>query len=252
VSGDESAAQAVTRRHAEAAPASAGPSAPLWMLSFADMMTNLLCFFILLSAFAKTQEGVLLEDGLGSIQQALLSVRMPGTLSGRTNPVQFNAGRVVHRSAASVNPKTLVESDGRILDSNRDTLRKVVAETLASRGVATLPMPLLFEADSTALTAGHRVFLDEIARYVGAGSYRMRIDGYSFEEGSGDAADGWRISEERARAARDHLVRVGIASSRIAWVGHGLLRYGAGTKAGAPASQQNRYGRRAVLVTFLD
>jgi chemotaxis protein MotB len=233
------------------APAGGGPGAPLWMLSFADMMTNLLCFFILLSAFAQKQEGLLLEDGLGSIQKALLSIKMPGTLEGRTNPAQFNAGRVIHRSAATVNHKTLVEADGRILDANRDTLRRVVAETLSTRGAATLPTPLLFEADSTSLTAGHRAFLDEVARYVSAGSWQIRIDGYSFEEGSGDA-DGWRISEERARAARDHLTRAGIGSSRIVWVGHGMLRYGAGTKAGGPPMAQNQYGRRAVLVTFLD
>lgn len=239
-------------KHAHDHKPSAGPGAPLWMLSFADMMTNLLCFFILLSAFAQKQEGVLLEDGLGSIQKALLSVKMPGALEGRTNPMQFNAGRVIHRSAATVNQKTLVEADGRILDANRDTLRKVVAETLSARGAATLPTPLLFEADSTTLTAGHRAFLDEVARYVSAGSWQIRIDGYSFEEGSGEGADGWRISEERARAARDHLTRAGIGSSRIVWVGHGMLRYGAGTKAGAPASAQNQYGRRAVLVTFLD
>src|SRR5262249_20296301 len=128
---------------------SAGPGAPLWMLSFADMMTNLLCFFILLSAFAQTQEGVLLEDGLGSTQRALLSIGLAGTMDGRTNPIQFNAGRVVYRAAASVNPKTLVDADGRILDANRDTLRQVIVESLAQRGSSILPLPLLFEGDST-------------------------------------------------------------------------------------------------------
>jgi chemotaxis protein MotB len=238
--------------HGKHAPhAAAGPGAPLWMLSFADMMTNLLCFFILLSAFAQKQEGVLLEDGLGSIQRALLSIGLPGTMDGRTNPVQFNAGRVVYRSAASVNPKTLVEADGRILDSNRDTLRQVIVEALAQRGSATLPLPLLFEGDSADLTQGHKVFLDEVAKYLVSGAFKIRIDGYAFEEAGLDPAAGWTIAEARARASRDYLVGRGIAPARISWIGHGLLQYGPNTKAGAAANVQNRFGRRAVLVTFV-
>jgi outer membrane protein OmpA-like peptidoglycan-associated protein len=222
------------------------------MLSFADMMTNLLCFFILLSAFAQKQEGVLLEDGLGSIQKALLSIGLPGSMEGRRNPVQFNAGRVVYRAAASINTKTLVEADGRILDGNRDTLRQVIAETLAQKGSATLPMPLLFDADVGELSAGHVAFLDEIAKYVAPGRYRVRIDGYAFEECDGDPTNGWKLAERRARAARDRLLESGIAASRLSWVGHGLLEWGPKTKAGAEPSAQNRYGRRAVLVTFLE
>jgi flagellar motor protein MotB len=238
--------------HGHAPAGGGGPSAPLWMLSFADMMTNLLCFFILLSAFAQKQEGVLLEDGLGSIRQALLATKLPGAVDGRKNPLQFNAGKVVARTAGAVNAKTLVEADGRILDANRDTLRKIVAESLAAQGASTLPMPLLFEADATALSPGHAAFLDEVAKYLAAGRYRIRVDGYAFEEGSGRDAAGWLLSEARARSAREHLVRAGIAGSRITCVGHGLLEYGAATKAGAPESAQNRFGRRAVLITFLD
>jgi flagellar motor protein MotB len=222
------------------------------MLSFADMMTNLLCFFILLSAFAPTQEGVLLEDGLGSIQKAILSIGLPGALEGRTYPVQFNAGRVVYRSAASVNAKTLVEADGRILDANRDTLRQVIADTLTASGRATLPLPLLFEADSAELTPGHRAFLDEVARYVGAGRFDIRIDGYAFEEAEGDLGAAWRLSEARARAALDHLTQVGVAASRLTPVGHGLLAYGERTQANAAPSPQNQYGRRSVILTFLE
>lgn len=233
--------------HAEHAP-----SAPLWLLSFADMMTNLLCFFILMSAFALQRKGLGLEDGLGSIQQDLVQAGKPGRLDGRTLPVQFNAGRVIYRQPKSINSKTLVQVDGRITDGNRDALRKVVAESLTQPGRNTLPTPLIFGEADTTLTNGHREFLDVLARMVAGGKWRIRIDGYSFEEGS-QPEDGWLIAEARAGAARDWLVARGVSAARLDVVGHGLrILDPAAEKKASPADPQVRLGRRAVTLTMFE
>ncbi len=237
------------KKHAEHHP-DFGPSAPLWLLSFADTMTNLMCFFILLTAFASKQQGILLEDGLGSIQRGISPIGSLGSMKGAHVPVQFHAGRVVYRPGASINTKTLAEPDGRILDSNRDTMRKVIVDAMAKKGSSTLPAPLIFDQDSTALTSGHASFLDELARGISAASFEVRIDGYAFEEGA-SPDDGWDISEARAVAVRDYLVRGGVNKKRIRCVAHGMLTLGAATRAGAPPLAQNRWGRRAVVITFL-
>ncbi|HYC76558.1 MAG TPA: flagellar motor protein MotB, partial [Planctomycetota bacterium] len=171
--------------------AGSAPGAPLWLASFSDMMTNLLCFFILIVAFAMQKNGLALEDGLGAIKARLKPVTgFEGMLKGSVTPVQFNAGRVVNRAATPLNQGALVEEDGRILDANRDTMRQVMVDSLMKSGASTVPLPLVFERGETKLSAGHRAFLDEFARQIGAGAFPVVVEGFAYEDAESDA-DGW-------------------------------------------------------------
>ncbi|MHC5067546.1 MAG: flagellar motor protein MotB [Planctomycetota bacterium] len=64
-------------------PESKKPGVPAYMVSFGDMVTLLLTFFILLVALADTQEAGLVAAGRGPIVQHILSVGRPGILAGR-------------------------------------------------------------------------------------------------------------------------------------------------------------------------
>jgi outer membrane protein OmpA-like peptidoglycan-associated protein len=233
---------------ADAAPA----GAPLWLLSFSDMMTNLLCFFVLICAFAMQKKGLGLETGLGAIKAHLKpQIGASGLVSGSVTPVEFHAGRVVNRAASPLNQKALVEKDGRILDANRDAMRAVVVDALTKSGASVVPIPLVFEAGRTTLTDGHRAFLDEFARQIGGGRYGVSVEGFAFEEAADDAA-GLLISEGRARAVVDHLESRGVASARLTVRGRGMLRDGPEARPDGPDLPQNRYGRRIVLMTLLN
>jgi flagellar motor protein MotB len=221
------------------------------MLSFADMMTNLLCFFILMAAFATVQEGLQFEDWLGSIRTALDNNGRLNALEGHQAAFQFGAGRVIFRAASPVSSRTLVEEDGRILDANRDALRNVVVDAMSQPGRVTLPTPILFEPGASTLSAGHRAFLDEVAPMLATGTYPIRLTGFAFEEGASEM-DGWAISEARARHAKEHLVARGLDAARITVVGFGVLHYGPDTRVGATPLAQNRFGRRAVIITLLE
>jgi chemotaxis protein MotB len=242
----------MSRRNKGGGGAAAAPSAPLWLASFSDMMTNVLCFFILIVSFALQKRGLLMEDGLGSIRQKLKPVAgAEGTLQGSVTPVQFHAGRVVNRAASPINQKALVEKSGRVLDANRDTLKAVVVDAMQKSGRSVVPLPLVFDEGSSELSAGHRAFLDEFARQVGNGTFQILVEGFAYEDAKDDA-DGWLVAEARARNVADHLADRGVDPKRLRTQGRGMLRNGPFTRADGPDIPQNRYGRRIALMTLMN
>lgn len=222
------------------------PGAPLYMLSFADMMTNILCFFILLCAFSKEKMVGFISDGVGSFKVALESNGLPGVLSGDRLPVDMGANRVLFRPSKSVFPKLLVENDGTIKEENRDALRNVLVSALKSPEEVVLPMPIVFGPGDASLTKAHRSVLKLVSKYLTSGSYQVRIEGYCFEEGM-PAEAAWKLAQARAEAVAIFVGLAGpVASKRMTIIGFG-----------PPESRdrlmvvQKRWGRRVVLITLV-
>ena len=228
-------------------PEEAAAGAPAWMMSFADMMTNLLCFFILLCAFAKTPQMGFVSDGLDSVRRALMSNGLPGILPSDRLPMDLGADRVLFRPPESILPRLLVEPDGRITDANREALRDVTIEALAQPNDVTLPVPFVFAPGESELTVAHRAVVRELGRHLSSGTWRIRVEGFAFEEGvTGKAA--FEIALRRAETVARHLAFAGaIPLTRFEPIGYG-----------PPASrqetdeQQENWGRRIVLIKLLE
>ncbi|MDA7650689.1 OmpA family protein [bacterium] len=70
-----------------------GKGAPAYLVSFGDMMTLILCFFILLVAMAKTRNFGLMARGLGSFVVTVRSMGLTGVLDGHEQQAIFEQMR---------------------------------------------------------------------------------------------------------------------------------------------------------------
>ncbi len=128
-------------------------------------------------------------------------------------------------------------SDLRIAAGGRDLYAALAAEGhVATRGV-------LFDTGSARIRPESTPTLAEITRMLEEHpDLRLRIEGHT--DATGAAATNQALSERRAAAVRDHLVRQGIAAGRLEAVGEGQERPVADN--GTPEGRQQN--RRVELV----
>ncbi len=177
---------------------------PPWLISFGDMMTLFLCFFIILVTMAKTQDAGLVARGLGPFVVALESKGMDAALSGAKCLNAVND----YRERFGLEPITQEELlEGRVEAKNAGEVAALLDAAL--RPYTTLPQPLIarFEADSADLSKSAKNYLDLIADSLRPGFGQVLIlEGHAKDAGATfDHDDAW-LAQSRARSVRDYLV----------------------------------------------
>ena len=223
--------------------------APLYMVSFGDMMTIMLTFFILLCSYSKERQAGFISDGVGSFQSSLNAMGLPGMLPGSNYPLDLGAKRARYRPAGALNEELLSDEDGRINDANRDKLRDVVKESLATGRETRVPVTLIFDRRNTALSDTHNDTLDIIGNLARGKNLKIRFEGFAYEEGE-DERTTRSIAAQRAMSAANYLTQtLDIPAKNIEMRG-----WGSGGKSQDRKKeriQQDRLGRRIVLMYFV-
>ena len=152
------------------------------------------------------------EDASGAQEPATSDLgeeSQPPTTPGPSAPLQREGAQEPATPPAAPGPA----------DEERAAERRRAAERIALiRGGA-----VRFEFESFKIGAEYSEGLDEIAAALQAdGSLKVRIEGHADEQGS--RAFNQVLSEKRARAVRDALVKRGVAVLRIETVGFGNTR----------------------------
>lgn len=204
---------------------------PGWLVSFGDMMTLILTFFILLVSMAEERQYGMMADGLGSFVSALKSHGLPGVLTETERKEVFDNYRRRFNLP--------VEEDPERRESHRDAsdveqLRSEVAEALAPHDELFQPQVASFDADSAVLDESSRAYLDRLATSLRPGRGQLLLlEGHAGDAGPSFAGSDLWLAGERARAVRTYLIEThGFPADRVearAWLTEVELP-GAGTR----------------------
>lgn len=186
---------------------------PAWLVSFTDMVTLLLAFFVLLTSFATKPSKWRMNEGRGSFQRAIDGFGLAGWLEGRARPDQKTYRR----------PKYPTEQDPNDPDPerNRDDELARIAEAFEAirqnmdteaadrkeEQIRLLPTSVDFRGSQTDLNEAARKELDlvaeEVARIFRRTPAKVYVIGMAPEEPTPQRQ--WLISAKRAKAAEEYL-----------------------------------------------
>ncbi|HVN70565.1 MAG TPA: flagellar motor protein MotB [Desulfomonilia bacterium] len=200
------------------------PSRLNWMTTFCDMLTILLCFFVLIISMS-SMESKALKNTFGFFnsvtgvlefpQQHEVTV-VPPTVKTKPDIIQLEAGSLNRSLVISLKKQNVLGIPGRGTDN------ELVKET--SRGFAIrVPDEVVFDKASTSVKKDAEPVLKGIANAVKGLDVIIAIEGHTDNVGSEQA--NWKLSLQRAISIADFFVyNQGMSPDRLCVAGYGAMK----------------------------
>ncbi len=190
------------------------PGVPEWVVTYGDMMSLLLTFFIMLVSMSELK-----EDG-GKVRAMLNAIR---EAFGPTSGIVAAPGRSLQKNSAmtkraSKGRRSEGGSKKRSSNSEGASGANRTVESINHGTVVTLGGPTLFARFDATLPEMLKKNLDTIARVAGTKSNRLMVRGHASPEPLPPESafqDQLELSFARARAAAEYLVEKGIDRRRL-------------------------------------
>ena len=188
------------------------PGVPDWVVTYGDLMSLLLCFFILLAAFSEIKQEREYVDVVRSIQKAFGYSGGVGQIDTDTPPTNSQLSEF----------EEIVNSMGRETRNNEarnpstagpNPTSSYVAEGLKNVVGTTIP----FAGGSAAISSTTQEYLvNEVVPKLRGLRFNVEVRGHAFgREDRAGGGDVYTMGFERAKAVMDFLVMQGIESSRL-------------------------------------
>jgi flagellar motor protein MotB len=216
------------KKKAQAPQEEQGEKAPLWIISFADMISLLMAFFVMLLTMADTKSGKLCNPGEGVFERTVFGFRstisgmgLPGLFGKAREPESFEYGKSHYNMAGDSN-----DADGRTIDASEERVRRLFEQVRKGMKTYSRPQkdgrinfavtPIVFQQGQAELDEDDKQFLKQFcANLEEAGDIQrdVYIMGVTTEELPEQQK--WILSVRRAKAAGDYLRSVMSEQRRV-------------------------------------
>ncbi len=179
-------------------------SPPAYMVSFCDMMTLILTFFILLVSMSKEQKAGLMADGVGSFIVAIKTHGLDGIMSGQEKAAIFEHQRRKFNVPPEEDEERLVEVDQA---SSFELIKTKLLKSLEPHDELTYPSVVEFAADSAEIPPASLPYLRRLGPSLKPKfKQTLLIEGHANDAGSRFMGDNRRLATSRANAVRRYLI----------------------------------------------
>lgn len=170
---------------------------PAWMVSFGDMMTLILTFFILLVSMSRERQFGLVARGVGSFLVSVNSMGLVGVLNDQQKLEIHNEVRARFNLPPVNSLEELVDAEDA---ETREVLRVEDIHTMKPVEELLQPAIAVFEPGRSALTPAAQQYLDLLAPSLRPGPGQLLI----LETPLGEQTE---LAKSRAQAVEEHLVQ---------------------------------------------
>lgn len=196
--------------------------APAYIVTFSDMITLLLTFFVLLLSLADDQDEGLFSQGQNSFRRAVADFGMAGMMFSKDQGDQFSHPKIKYKIEKGED-----ESEDRSIDSATEVYRRILQDIEKMMKISPSQITcsaktftitdIKFEDGGWELDSADKQFINEYVNGVGA-SYAnelptLYVVGLAGEE-DGEKRQ-WLVSARRAQAVADHIL--GLSSGENKW-----------------------------------
>ena len=188
-----------------------------WVMTYGDMMSLLLTFFVLIVSFSSMQE-TKFEQAANSLKEAF------GVLATPESVIQFNDPLIPNHNPESEEADILYEVrsvEKAIMESGMQD--EIGIEILDDGVLFRMNAPFLFRSGGAELSDKPKAVLDAMARFFTKFPYRIDVEGHSDDVPitSTRFPSNWELSAGRAVAVARYFQGTGMPPERIAATGYG-------------------------------
>ncbi|MEO0529725.1 MAG: OmpA family protein [Planctomycetota bacterium] len=187
------------------------PGIPEWVVTFGDMMSLLLTFFIMLVSMSEIKEEKKFQAMLESMRRQFgHEASMVAMIPGNSTPMNSSMNSMASMGRAK--RKDIMRGGNKVKSvSGEDNL----VRTIRPGRDTTVGGIVFFEEESDQLTAESRERLKEIASQIAGKPQKVEVRGHASKKPLANGRSHLGLAFDRATKAKDYLIELGIAPERV-------------------------------------